>query len=277
MVTVLQILMGGTLAIVIAFLLLYRFTRLGGKRAAVVTALAAVGIYVPIIMLFWPGPDVFAIEVAIFLVVPYLLGIVASQRDARRAAGEEKGWFHWGPAAIVGFFVVVVAVDSVFVMVAQTGLEGSIATAILPKPRYASGGVHSMFPGTVHHDYQEKEALYNQHLDQVRRQRERGWKVVQGWVNPPTAGTPSLFRVSVQDRDGVPVSGAQVRGTFMRPSDSRDDRPFALAETAPGVYSARITLPDPGRWDLVLRVRRGDDLHEVEARTELEPAAATHG
>lgn len=277
MVSVLQILLGGTLAILIAFLLLYRYTRLDGKRAATVTAMLAVGIYVPLIILDWPGPDVFAIEIAIFLVVPFLLGIVASQRDARRAAGKREGWFHWGPAAIVGFFVVVVAVDSVFVMVAQTGLDSPVAKLVLPKPRYASGNVHSLFPGTVHHNYQEKEALYNAHLEQMRRQRERGWQVDQGWVTPPAVGTASVFRVKVRDKEGVPVSGAKVTGTFLRAADIRDDRPFALAETAPGVYSAPITLPDPGRWDVVLRVRRGDDLHEVEARMELAPAAASHG
>ena len=45
--------------------------------------------------------------------------------------------------------------------------------------------------------------------------------------------------------------------------------PFKLTETEPGLYQSTVTLPLAGRWNLVLRVRRGEDIHEVRAVTEI--------
>lgn len=272
MLSLLQTLLGGALLIALVFVLLYRFTRLQAKESAVVAALAALGIYVPLAVAVWPGPDVFAIHLAIYLVVPYLLGIIGSQRDAHRGQ-PNRGWFHWGPAVIVLFFVAVVAVNAVFITLAQSTLEGSIAQRLLPEPRQGAERLHSAFPGTVVHDYQEKEALYNARLAALARQRERGWEVSQRWEAPLVAGDPARLEITVQDRTGDPVAGAEVSGVFVRPSNSRDDQTFSMRETSVGIYRTEVTLPFPGRWDLVLTVRRGEDVHEVQAPTEVAPAA----
>lgn len=270
MFSLLQSLIGGTLVIVLAFVLLYRFTRLQAKESAVVTALGALAIYVPLAVLYWPGPDVFAIHLAIYLVVPYLLGIIGTQRDEHRSGA---GWFHWGPALIVGFFMVVVGVNAVFISLAQGSLEGGVlARWFLPEPRTGAERVQSAFPGTVPHDYQEKEALYNARLAALKRQHERGWQVRHRWEQSPVAGRLSHLEVAVEDKRGEPVGGAQVHGTFHRPSNSRIDQSFAMAEVSPGVYRTEVSLPHHGRWDVLVFVERGDDVHEVQARMEVAPA-----
>ena len=78
-----------------------------------------------------------------------------------------------------------------------------------------------------------------------------------------------MFRVAVRTREGEPVSGASVAGQFLRPSSSKLDVAFELAETDPGVYESKLTLPLAGAWNLVLTIRRGDDVHEVRAATNV--------
>jgi nitrogen fixation protein FixH len=252
---------GGAIAEVTVFLLLRRLFRLDGKAAAMVVALLAILIYVPWAILTWPGADIFAIHLAIYLTVAYALGMVGGRVG--------RGW-HWAPALIVGFFVIVIATNVVFLGVAERGITGLFA-AMLPKPQ-GSEVVDSRFPGTVSHDYQEKEAQYNAYLQQVEKQKARGWQGRKGWLYRPVAQQQATFIVVVSDREGGPVAGAEIKGRFLRTSNSRDDFEFVMAEAAPGEYRAEITMPLHGLWELVLQVRRGGDLHEVRADTSVDLA-----
>lgn len=248
----------GVLAELLLFVLLQRLLRLDGKAAATAVALLAMLAYVPWAILAWPGADVFAIHLAIYLTVAYALGMVGG-RVGRR--------WHWAPALIVAFFVVVVATNVVFLGVAEQGITGLFAR-LLPAPR--SGEVaDSRFPGTVSHDFQEKEALYNAYLRQVERQRARGWQVRKGWSARPVAGQPATFVVAVSDRAGDPVAGAAVAGRFLRTSNSRDDFAFEMREIRPGEYRATLEMPLQGIWQLVLQIRRGEELHEIRADTSV--------
>jgi len=66
---------------------------------------------------------------------------------------------------------------------------------------------------------------------------------------------------------------AQVNGIFQRPSDNLLDHSFAMQEIEPGLYRVILALPKPGRWNLVLRVKRGAQLHELHASTSVAGAA----
>jgi nitrogen fixation protein FixH len=252
---------GGVLAELLVFLLLHRLLGINGKAAATGVALLAIVVYVPWAVLTWPGADVFAIHLAVFLTAAYALGMVGARVG--------RGW-HWAPAAIVAFFVVVIATNVVFLGVAEQGITGLFAR-LLPAPEDGTV-VDSRFPGTVSHAYQEKEALYNEYLRQVERQRARGWQVRKGWLYEPVAGQPATFVVAVSDRDGAPVTGARVHGSFLRTSNSRDDFDFTMDEVGRGEYRATLAMPLHGNWQLVLRVERDEDLHEVRAETSVEAA-----
>lgn len=257
---------GGVLAELVVFLVLHKLLRLGGKAAATAVALLAILLYVPWAILTWPGADVFAIHLAIYLTVAYALGMIGGSVGRR---------WHWAPALIVGFFVIVVATNIVFLGVAERGITGLFAE-LLPKPRDAEV-VDSRFPGTVSHDYQEKEALYNDYLAQVEMQHARGWQVRKGWQDPPVVNEPAVFIVAVDDRDGQPVAGARIDGRFLRTSNSRDDFAFVMTEVSPGEYRAPLTMPLHGLWRLVLQIRLGDDLHEVRADTSVAASGVNAG
>lgn len=259
----------GSLAEILVFLLLYRFTPLNGKQAAVVVALLALNALLVFSLVHWPGADVLAMYVAVLAVTAYVLGIVSHAREQRlqdTRAGQR--WFHWGPALIVIFFILLFALDGLLVVISQQGLPEPVADLVLPKHQ-RQDNVRSVFPGVVARDYQEKESLYNQYLEQVKRQEQRGWQVRKGWLEQPAPGQPGIFQVRVTERDGAPVEFARVSGVFQRPSDSRMDQDFAMQEIEPGLYRAQIGLSQPGLWNLVLQVRRGEQLHELHASTSV--------
>ncbi len=241
-------------------LALIRFTRTSAKLAAAVTALITVGLYVPYSIIRWPGGDIFAMHLAIYLLASLACGMLLSVRSTGQG-------LHWGPAALSGFFIFVVVSGAIFVTVAEQGLTSSLGRWLLPDS--GRGPTSSMFPGVISHNYHQKEELYNDYLHQVERQRQRGWRVQKGWLTDPAAKQPTVFRVAVQTPDGQPLTGAAVAGQFLRSSSSKLDVGFNLTERAPGVYEAEVQLPLPGAWNLVLQIRKGEDLHEIRANTTI--------
>jgi nitrogen fixation protein FixH len=247
--------------IVLAILLLVRFARMGAQQAATVAALTTLGLYVPYAIVRWPGGDIFAIHLAIYLLASLACGMVLNARAGGRG-------LHWGPAVIGGFFVFVVVSGAVFIAVAERGLTSSLWRRLLPEAD-SRRAVTSVFPGVVSHDFHKKEALYNQYLQQVEQQRQRGWQVQKGWLGEPVVDEPALFRVAVRTREQTPITGATVEGQFLRPSTTALDVDFALKETAPGVYESKVTLSAAGRWNLVLSIRKDEELHEIRANTSV--------
>jgi nitrogen fixation protein FixH len=264
-------LLGGIALISAGFLLVHRFSRLSGKATALLLGLLVAAIYVPLSILSWPGADVFAIHIAIYLVTVYVLGIISSQREA--AAAEGRRGFHWAPALIIAFFVVVIAVDSVFIMLAQRGVDARVTEWLFPRPR-AGGKVSSHFPGTVSRDYREKDADFNTQLERLAEQEARQWQVRKGWVGRAVSGQPAVFRLQVRDRHDRPVRADQVTGKFMRPGNIEQDIAFEMQPVGEGDYAVRLIMPEPGRWNLFLRIRQGKVLHEVSAYTTVDPAGS---
>lgn len=255
---------------VVLFIALRWLTGLGAKSAATVIGLLALGIYVPYAILFWPGGDVVAMHIALFSVTAYALGLIVSNREARlKHEGGSEGWFHWGPAIIIGFFVALVLFDTFFVVVSQRGLPEPIANWLLPK-QTSGDEVSTVFPGVASRDYQEQQSHFNRYLDQLHEQQKRGWRVSKGWIGPAVVDQSSTFQVMVTDRDENPISGARVAGTFQRLSDTTMDQSFVLEETAPGVYRGEFVLPATGRWELDMTIRKGEAVHHVRARTTIE-------
>lgn len=262
-------LLGGVALISVVFLLVHRFSQLNGKATALLVALLVIGIYVPISILQWPGGDVFAIHIAIYLVTVYVLGIIGSQRDAQRKGGGKA--FHWGPASIVVFFLFIMAADSVFIMLAQQGVDNKLAQWLLPKPE-TGGKVSSHFPGTVNRDFRQKEDEYNAYLERMAAQQERNWQINKGWETTPVVGKTAVFKLKVADKTGQPITGAKVEGKFLRPGNIDLDVPFVLAEGEGGTYRASLTLPQPGNWKLMLFIYKDEIVHELTGTTTVADA-----
>lgn len=258
---------GGALMVFVAFLLLYRLTGLRGKQIGLLVALGVTLLYAPIAALHWQGLDVLAIHLALYWVIPYGLGIIASHREGHRNLHEGKRWFQWAPAVIVGFLGLVALVDALIIGFAENGVPPELAARILPP---VGGGVqvHSAFPGMVAQDYQARTENYAAYQRRRQAQKALGWQVRRGFVDPPLAGRDAVFQVEVHDRAGRPLVEAAVAGSFMRSSNAGEDQRFAMREVRPGLYRAVVRLPRPGNWELLLDIRHGAALYEVRGLTQ---------
>jgi nitrogen fixation protein FixH len=254
----------------LAYVLLYRLTRLRAYQVSLVVIVAMLCVFLPLQIIFWQSADVFAIHLALFIITPYGMGIVTAQWESNRDIKREGGrWFHWAPATIVAFFLVIATVDAIIITLANKGMPGGLVGRILPEPRSGAEHVTSHFPGTVANDYFRKDALLHEYLERMAEQEARGWQVRQGWLQAPRQGQPAIFQVKVVDREGQPLSDVHVGGEFARPSDAREDRSFQLEAVAPGVYQGPVALPMAGAWEVRLRVERGEEVHEQRGMTSV--------
>lgn len=272
----------GVLTSFALFFLFYLVLKWNNKLAALVTILLVMGVYIPLAATHWAGVDVFAIHFAFFVMSGYGLGIITSHRSNRQRfdvklgqteAQAKKGWFHIAPAIIILFFLTLAVVDSIIITLANKGASSEFMARFLPAPRFSSGAVTSVFPGAVPHDFKEKYAQFNQHIQQLEVQRERGWQVLNGWQATPRAGQAAVFSISVTDKAGQPISGAQVEVRFLRSADKAKDKQFTLPESTMGTYGQSVQLDEPGSWTIVLRIQRGDEVHEVKGTTQVSALA----
>lgn len=253
------------------FFLIYRFTRLRGYQTAALVFAITMILFIPYSVLNWVGADVFAIHLALYTIVPYGLGIITTQLESERGKGTRRARLHWAPMTILAFFGVVATVNALMITLATHGMPSHLVGVLLPEPQSQAATVTSGFPGTVARISERKEALAvgSSYMDLMRQQQQLGWEVRQGWLARPEVGAPAVFQVRVTDRDGLPISNAAIEGQFMRVSDFNLDQSFIMRPVGGGLYQAEVTLPAPGRWDLLFRVRSGEDVFEQQASTRV--------
>ena len=251
------------------FFLIYRLTRLRGYQTAVLVFAITLLVFIPFSVLNWAGADVFAIHLALYVIVPYGLGIITSQQEGEHGTKSRSGGLHWAPITILIFFGIVATANAILLSLATHGMPSQFIGVLLPQPQSQATGITSGFPGTVARISERKEALATGYFDSMREQRELGWQVHQGWQSRPEVGQPAVFQVRVLDREGRPISDAVIAGEFMRVSDFNLDQVFAMRPVGGGLYQAEVTLPAPGRWDLLFHVRHGEHTHEQQASTRV--------
>ncbi|MDG4867400.1 FixH family protein [Guyparkeria sp. 1SP6A2] len=256
--------LGMTVIPLLFFLLRWRFPA-AGRQIAFILGVLSLAAYAPYAIVNWPGLDVVAMVAAILVMTAFILGLISPPRNA----ASQKMGFHAAPATIIAFFAVIILLDSIFLTVATHGLSENVARQILPEPQ---GGpvATSFFPGTVAHDYQEKVAQFEEYDAMREKQTRRGWQVRRGWIGEPLVNESTPFRIQVFDADGNPVNGADVTARFMRFSSKALDFTRMLGETAPGVYQADITPTRPGRWEVIIDVRRDGETHQLRGMTEIQ-------
>ncbi len=260
-----------------AFAIFFIFAKLfhwSGKMSSLATAALMLLLYVPLAATHWAGLDVFAIHFAFFMMIPYGLGIISGvheERKQREGVTELKSGMHWIPGIIIVFFILLAVVDSIIITFATKGINGELASLVLPKSISgdAGEGVQSNFTGNVSYDLQDEEERFNQYVMQLKRQKERGWQVQGGWQKPPVLNESSVFQLAVKDKNGQPVSGATVDVSFLRPAEMKADQHYSLQEKQRGVYAETVTLSEPGCWKMQILIKRDKDIHEIRGESEV--------
>lgn len=262
----------GVILLWLLYLVFYRWTPLNARQSGFVISLLALAFYLPYALIYWPGADVLALNITIYFMAAYLMGMFFSHREKMRQdeSASRNKWFHWAPALIVSFFIVILVVDAVFVTLSKEGLPGGLQSLLISKEDQSEQSL-MRFPGVMHNNYHKKEARYNNYLRQLELLQSRGWKIRKGWLGTtPAVDQQGVFQVVVEDQSGKKIPGMKVSGRFMHAADGRYDVEFAMHEQATGVYRADMKLARPGLWNVNIDIIHGDEVFEIHASTRIE-------
>lgn len=245
-------LFGGALAIAALFFAL-RWTGASVYwRAVVATGLPLLA-YLTFALIVWPGLDVVAIHLAVFIALGAVLALSATQRARSRAK------LHWAPKLLIGFFVFLFMLNSGFIYLSSHGLPDWLAKIVLPGAE--QGGAHTAFPGVVPHSDDAAKGI-SSHLKQQYLQAALGWQIELQGLAELQHGRRARLNLRATDRNGAPLTQAKAAITLLRPAQENPEKRIEMVPVRPGVYEATAQA-DPGEWTMVLRVTRGADTFEA--------------
>ena len=133
---------------------------------------------------------------------------------------------------LVGFFVVVFAVNAVLV-------RAAISTF---------GGVETLSSYKAGLQFEREAAL-------AQRQDALHWQV-SGALARNAAGE-AMLDVSARDGQGTPLIGLTADARLAHPADDRLDRVIAVRPVAAGEFHGAAQA-QPGQWELIIDLYRGD-------------------
>ena len=96
----------------------------------------------------------------------------------------------------------------------------------------------SSFSGLTSEHASDEGAHYNLALAAAQAQAERGWQVALAYTG--AGGLKGQVAVTLRDRDGRPLNGAEVRASLLRPTSAGADETVRLTERGDGRYDAEI-------------------------------------
>lgn len=115
------------------------------------------------------------------------------------------------------------------------------------------------FPGATSNDGFDASNDYNRVLAAVARQKALGWSLTAEEVQGRAV-------VHLRDAKELSLRGVAVTATAERPLGMPTRTELRFVEETDGVYVATTSLPQPGQWDLQVRVDAGDRALRVTRR-----------
>jgi hypothetical protein len=231
----------GGLAAVLLLFAAARALRMPAELAGLAAAAVPLSAYIATLFGRWPGLDVVAIHVAVFISAAFVLAVLSRYR-ARQAQ------MHWVPKALIVFFLVLIVMNAGFLYVSTKGLPPALARVLLP----GAGGekVHTGFAGTTRHGEEAAKAI-GADLSRLHRNEQLGWRVRVEGLRMPTVGQNSVT-VFAEDREGRPLAGQA--GEFIVARVGAKGARMPLKDIVGGQYEARLDFPAPGLWLVELRL-----------------------
>ncbi len=115
----------------------------------------------------------------------------------------------------------------------------------------------------VDRDYSTKNRKTNAAVvSGLQEQKALAWRTTIRQPGAIAMNSPVAYEIGVADRAGAPVSGT-VEVEAYRASDASKDFTTTFSETSPGNYQGYISFPLKGYWELRIRIRRGEEMFEV--------------
>lgn len=248
----------GGLILAAALFFLSRKLGLSNFWAGILSGLAPFLLYIVYASQHWAGGDVLAIHFAVYLANAGVLTVFGGMQQKKQS-------MHWAPKVIIGFFIFLALLNATLLTIASRGLPSGVAGFLLPNPDKQK--VHTAFPGTVPHD---KNKSYQGHLARIEQQRELGWQATLQGVESLQSKQASVVTLLLIDKDGQPVSQAEVKVGLWRVANSRDDQSAEMREMEPGLYQTELLLPDAGRWLAEINIKKDDDQYRRQQQLFLD-------
>ncbi|MDP3123747.1 MAG: FixH family protein [Thiobacillus sp.] len=250
---------GGLLAVFVLYQIGGRFPTLPPTLRALLAGLLPLLAYFLLIVGRWPGLDVVAIHISVFLAAGLVLYAVTQFR--RRSAGR----MHWAPKLLIGFFLGLVVINGSLLYIASNGLPGELGRWWLGSD---GGAVHSGFSGVVEHGQSAAKAVSSE-LSQTHRESELGWQVEVSGLGG--SDSPRAIEVRVRDRTGLPVERLDAEVRLLRPGAAQAVHSAPLNTLDAGVYGGMLALPASGRWLVEVRLLRDRALQYQQTQELLVP------
>jgi nitrogen fixation protein FixH len=136
-------------------------------------------------------------------------------------------------ACLVGFFLVVMAVNAVMMVEAIKTFAG-----LADDSPYLAG------------------LAFEQEIAAARAQQALHWRVEGKIVR--SDGDKARLELSAHDANGAPLSGLTATATLVHPTDRALDHDLAMTQVAPGQFLGE-TMSDPGQWNLLIELFRNGE------------------
>ena len=115
------------------------------------------------------------------------------------------------------------------------------------------------FPGAASENGFDESNVYNAVMADAARQKALGWRIT-------TAMRDGRAEITLRDRDGHGLSGANITAEAHRPLGPKNTTPLSFLPAGEGVYLARMALALSGQWDVALSIARGDQTVRLTRR-----------
>ena len=204
-------------------------------------------VYFALILGTWPGLDVVAMHISVFLAAALVMHALSQFRNRGKR-------MHWAPKLLIAFFSGLVVFNAGLLYIANNGLPEPIGSWWMG----GEGQVYSGFSGVVAHDRAAAKAVSSE-LSESHREKEVGWQVETEVVAEPSQAAIRVT-VRVRDRTGLPVNDARGEIQLIRLGATNPALRLSLDASDAGVYQAAARLPAAGRWLLETRLYQGNEL-----------------
>lgn len=125
-------------------------------------------------------------------------------------------------------------------------------------------------PGLVIGEYYDKGKYYFENENKRKADMERlGWVMELQKPAQAVEHQPQPYAVLVKGKDGYPLPHAQATLEAFRPSDSKQDFSVPLKDLGNGLYGADIAFSQPGKWDVIVTVSKGEDKLDIAERINI--------
>jgi nitrogen fixation protein FixH len=125
-------------------------------------------------------------------------------------------------------------------------------------------------PGLVDQDYYEKAEDYEKNLIKYRNARAAlGWSYQAIFPVSPVMNKKELYRLSIVDKVGQPLTAANINLIAYRPSDASADFEVTLAEVDAGIYEGYVNYPLKGIWEITAVIERDGNKYDFTRRASI--------